>query len=472
MQQFFYDAQIRKYLLQITRIFSNFQVEYGNENDGVNEATLLRVPVRYGDSSRNAQTIIQENSASYMTATPLITFYISSLDYARDRVQEPYFVNNISVRQRKYDPDTETYDTTQGNAFTVERLMPVPYKLSINVDIWTSNTNQKLQLFEQIATLFNPSLEIQSTDNYIDWSSLSVLYLDQVVWTSRTIPQGTENPIDIMTLRFSAPIWISSPAKIKKLGVVERIVASVFNMQGDAADAVTNNDLLQGTRQIFTPWNYKLVIIDNKIQILQAPTVVPNGGYESLDPTSLVSGSTLMWDTVIGAYGVLRPGISQIRLNRPAVGSSSEAPAIIGTIVVDPSDNRLVIYSADPDTTPQNTLAPIDAIIDPMISAPGDGLPVPTTGTRYLLTEDTGSFINVSNPTAWIGDGGQPLIAHANDIIEWVNNHWVVSFDSQNETSVQCVTNITTGIQYEWTGAGWIKSYQGVYPGGTWSLVL
>jgi hypothetical protein len=36
----------------------------------------------------------------------------------------------------------------------------------------------------------------------------------------------------------------------------------------------------------------------------------------------------------------------------------------------------------------------------------------------------------------------------------------------------QYVTNITTGIQYEWDGEAWIKSYQGVYVGGTWSLVL
>jgi len=42
---------------------------------------------------------------------------------------------------------------------------------------------------------------------------------------------------------------------------------------------------------------------------------------------------------------------------------------------------------------------------------------------------------------------------------------------SQADT-VQYVTNITTGVQYEWTGAEWVKSYQGVYVGGTWSLVL
>ena len=147
---------------------------YGDENDGVNHAALIRVPVRYGDASRNAQTIIQENSASSLPSTPLMTFYITGLDYDRPRIQEPYFVDKFSVRQRTYDSDTETYETTQGNAFTIERLMPVPYKLTINLDIWTSNTNQKLQICEQIATLFNPSLEIQSTDNYIDWTSLKI----------------------------------------------------------------------------------------------------------------------------------------------------------------------------------------------------------------------------------------------------------------------------------------------------------
>ena len=76
-----------------------------------------------------------------------------------------------------------------------------------------SNTNQKLQILEQILTLFNPGLEIQSTDNFIDWTSLSVMYLEQVTWSSRNIPMGTDDPIDIATLRFVMPIYISPPAK-------------------------------------------------------------------------------------------------------------------------------------------------------------------------------------------------------------------------------------------------------------------
>ncbi len=467
MQQFFYDAQIRRFLLQFTRIFSGFQVMYGNETDGVNNATLLRVPVRYGDATRNAQTIIQENSASSLPSTPMMTFYISSLDYERERMQEPYFVNNISVRQRTYDSMTETYETTQGNAFTVERLMPVPYKLSINLDIWTSNTNQKLQLLEQILTLFNPSLEIQSTDNYIDWTSLSVMYLDSTTWSSRTIPQGQDNPIDIATLKFSMPIWISSPAKIKKLGVIERIVAGIFDAQGDAIDAITNNDLLLGTRMMISPWNYKIMVIDNQIQVLPAPTITPNGSDQSLEPTELVSESPLSWNAVIGAYGVLRPGISQIRLDQP------NGTTIVGTIVINPNDDRLVIYTPDADTAPQNTMTPITAIINPLAVGPDSGLPAPAVGTRYLLTESTGSWANEANPEAWLGEDGQPLVANANDIIEYTGqNRWRVTFLSARETDIQYVTNITTGIQYEWTGAEWIKSYQGVYPGGTWSLVL
>ena len=222
MEQFFYDEQIRRFLLQVTRVFSNFQVEYGYEKDNPQKAALYRVPVRYGDATRQAQTILQQNSANALPSTPLMTFHITNLNYARDRVQEPYFVERQNVRQREWNTESESYETTQGTAFTIEKLMPVPYDLEINVDIWTSNTNQKLQILEQILTLFNPGLEIQSTDNFIDWTSLSVMYLEQVTWSSRNIPMGTDDPIDIATLRFVMPIYISPPAKVKKLGVVEK----------------------------------------------------------------------------------------------------------------------------------------------------------------------------------------------------------------------------------------------------------
>ena len=118
---FFYDEQIRRYLLQFTRMFSLFEVEYGRDEQGTTD--LVRVPIRYGDASRNAQTILNQNSANSLNATPLMTFHITGLTYDRERMQEPYHVNKMQVRQRTYDSATDTYETTQGNAFTVERLI-------------------------------------------------------------------------------------------------------------------------------------------------------------------------------------------------------------------------------------------------------------------------------------------------------------------------------------------------------------
>jgi hypothetical protein len=459
-QQFFYDNQIRRFLLQFTRIFSGFEVEYGKDDEGV--TGLYRVPVRYGDASRQAQTVLQNNSANSLPSTPLMTFYITNLNYARDRMQEPYHVEKTSVRQRVWDTETQSYETTQGNAFTIERLMPVPYNLEVQLDIWTSNTNQKLQILEQILTLFNPALEIQSTDNFLDWTSLSVVELQSSTWTSRSIPVGTDDPIDISSLRFVLPIWISSPAKVKKLGVVQKIIASVFDASGDYNEAIYDNDLLLGTRQKFTPFNYQVLLLGNQLQVLQPSAVVENNsGVDVPDNPP----SNLKWHTVIDLYGELRNGISQIRLDNPY-----DESVIVGTVAYHPSDDRFLLFTVDEDTIPANTLSPITAIVDPLRKGPGAGLPTAALGQRYLFVEATGSNSD-GNAAAWRGTDGSPLAAEANDIVEYDGARWNITFDSNVLSDVQYVSNLTTGIQYRWAGGQWLKSYEGLYPEGEWSFV-
>jgi hypothetical protein len=403
-------------------------------------------------------------------------------------------------------------------------------------------------------------LEIQGTDNYIDWTSLTTCDLQSVKWSSRIVPIGTDNPIDIATLTFTLPIWISSPAKVKKLGVIERIVARVFDAQGDASNAILDNDLLLGTRQIFTPYGYQALLIGNRIQALRQQQVVENGNLDPIitatqtpagftvspeltlaeqelakigtaqddlnailtqdlglpeeiqdqlssalaqieavkayvlqqiedlntptlppieggpystseDPDPILAPpvsppSNLLWHSVVGVYGVLRPGISQMRLEQ------EDGSEVIGTISYDLTDDRFLLFDVDEDSLPQNTLPPVDAVINPLRSGPGDGLDSALVGQRYLLTEATGSYDGAS-PVEWQGESGQPLVAQANDIIEFDGIQWVVAFDSTSSpNNLQYVTNITTSIQYKWTGTAWIKSYQGLYPGGQWRLVL
>jgi len=382
-------------------------------------------------------------------------------------MQEPYFVNNIAVRQRTYDSATDTYETTQGNAFTIERAMPVPYEMTINLDIWTSNTNQKMQLLEQILTLFNPGLEIQSTDNYIDWTSLTVLYLKDSRWSSRTIPVDAGNPIDVATLSFTLPMWITPPAKVKKLGVIERIIASVYDAQGDLTNALTDSDLLLGTRQKFTPYGYQVLLIDNKLQALRQQQVIDQPNTSLTPPDS--PDTNLLWNSVVNMYGTLRPGISYVTLEQP------DGTDVTGTVAYDPTDDRFLLFTVNAGTVPPNSLDPIAAVIDPIASGPGAGLAVAAAGQRYLFTQTTGSYANpgLTNPDSWSGTDGQPLVANANDIVEYDGSRWAVVFDSTTSpANMQYVTNITTELQYRWTGSAWVKSYQGLYPGGQWTLVL
>jgi hypothetical protein len=458
MAQYFSDNQIRRFLIQFAKIFSSWYVTKGKDPAG--HPILVRVPVMYGDSSRQAATIIANNSASNLPSAPLITYYITGLEYDQRRTQDPTFVDRINVRQRTYNSETLAYEQTQGQAFTVERLMPVPYTLRITVDMWTTNYNQKLELIEQLGTLFNPSLEIQSTDNFIDWTSLSVVYQDGLTFSSRSIPQGSGNPIDVLSWKFYIPIWISTASKLKKLGVVEKIIASIF--KGNALSDIQDDDLLLGTRQKITPYGYKLLLIGNSLQLLPAnQDFYPSNIDLDLPPNP---NTSLYWSSLLNVYGTIRPGISQIWLQNPYMDTE-----IIGTIVPDPVDDRLLIYNIDTDTLPQNTLNPVDSVINPLLTGPNSGLPGAINGRRYLIVENIGHANNTT--VAW-GN----LIASANDIIQYSSstNLWTVSFDSSAATAVQYVTNLTTNVQYRYNvdDTVWMKSFEGWYDQGLYSIVI
>ena len=459
-QQFFYDEQIRRFLLQFIRAFSNFQVEYGKDRAG--NTTLVTVPVKYGDSTRMVSSILRENSENKIIPTPMISCYMTGLEYNAERRQDPTFIDKKHIRMRKFDPNTNEYNTQQGNAFTVERVMPVPYTLQLNVDVWTSNNNQKLQLMEQILVLYNPALEIQSTDNYLDWTSLSYIELANVQFSSRSVPVGVDEQIDIATLSFTVPIWLTAPAKVKKLGVINKIVASIYDDQGGIADGVIDGQILLGERMKFTPMNFGIIILGNTVQILDRNETSTNKvDYTPLnDPPEKIGSDDVSWAALINQYGELQSGISQLRLEQ---GSAE----IVGTVAFHPSDPHKLLWTIQSDTIPTNDIPAVTKIINPLRSAPGAGLAAAATGQRYLILNDIGDADNTDGPDAW-GD----LVAGSNDIIEYNGTGWQIAFDSSTDSGVHYMTNATTGLQYKWTGTEWVKSYEGEYQAGDWSIVI
>ena len=456
MAKFFYDNQIRRFLVQFARIFSDWYVTKGKDPAG--NDILVRVPIQYGDQSRQASTIIANNSPSSLPSAPMITYYISGLEYDQSRTQNPYFIDQLNVRRRTFNQDTQQFETTQGDAFTVERIMPVPYTLRITVDFWTTNYNQKLELLEQLGVLFNPAMEIQSTDNFIDWTSLSVVYQDKLTFSSRTIPIGSGNPIDVMTWTFYMPIWISSSAKVKNLGVIYKIIASIF--QGNALTDMQDDHLLLGTREKITPYGYKLLLLGNSLQVLPDGTAFSPSNASFDLPQS--PDTNVFWKSFLNVYGKVNPGVSQIWLENPFMDTP-----IVGTIAFNPTDDRLLIYDIDTRTLPQNTLQAVDSVVDPLVKSPGNGLPAPYNGQRYLIVESIDSTQAYDENAGW-----GHLRASANDIIEYHNGAWGISFDSRNLTHTEYVTNVTTGVQYRYANGQWMKSWEGWYSEGDFSVVI
>ena len=490
--QYFYDAQVRRYLTQTIRVFSNFVVKYG-------DGTLVRIPVLYGDPDRQSAAIIAQNSASTVNACPRIAVYISGLDLDPSRLADATYVGKMHVREREV-LDGQ-YTQGQGRNYTVERIMPTPFKLTMKVDIWSANTEQKLQILEQILVFFNPSLELQTTDNYLDWTSLSVLNLTGVNWSSRSVPVGANSPIDIATLTVETPIWISPPVKVKHLGVITNVITSLYQSAASTDDKYIDGlgiPLTDGSKDVstilsrdsVTITDYHIAVYNNEVILLQsAENTLPR---EINFEIPIRQGSGILWDEIFAQYpGKYKAGSSTLYLKQPN-GSD-----VIGTVAINPLDPTILTVTWDADTRPSDDLidsqglimgdmgfdqssarGTFDAIIDPYkfnpIETYGSREQIPLK-LRLLIVEDLGDPVNEDGPDAWKSIAGTDFYAKANDIIEWDGIKWNVIFAAAQEADTLIYqTNIykSPGIQYIWNGVQWAKSFDGEYKPGSWRLEL
>jgi hypothetical protein len=528
--KYFYDGQVRRYIGQIIRMLSGFKYQ-------TSDGKQITVPVTYGDLSRQVAHIIRDNSENKIPSAPRIATYISGLALDRSRLADATHISKVHIRERRKLTDEEGnflgYDVTQGDLYTVERLMPTPYKLTIKADIWATNTDQKLQIMEQILMLFNPSLEIQTTDNYVDWSSLSVVELTDVIFSSRSIPAGLESEIDIGTLTFETPIWISPPSKVKRMGVIHDII---MNIHDESYSFETEEAVNIGNFDVFVYYDpnssqYYIELLEPKSFIMSLP--------DDQQEAWKKSGQDLNWRYILDRYpGRFKAGSSQIFLIQ------SDGNEVVGTVAINELDETKLVVAFDQDTYNTNTVingvinrGTIDAIINPETYNPGtptgnprylilkpigggiretfvnsdrsavintgidfdsvydielyiDDLQVAASGSNYngklqilsssvIPVDSTVTYIlnvNDDGPDAWKSADGSDFIADSNDIIEWDGSKWVVVFDASDHDKNQgepiYTTNMRTGVQYVYEGSVWSRAFEGEYPRGKWRLML
>jgi len=489
--QHFYDGQIRRYITQMVRLMSNFSYKDGKGN-------LTVIPVMYGDLTRQVANIIRENSENKIPSAPRMAVYITGLAMDTNRLADSSYINKVNIREQAYDSDGKEYLNKEGKNYTVERMMPTPYTLTVNVDIWSTNTDQKLQILEQILMLFNPSLEIQTTDNYIDWTSLSVVNLENLTFSSRSVPVGVDSEIDVATMTFNTPIYISPPVKVKRLGVITQVIQSIFNESAGTIELDLSRPITSAFDDTPVPKSASVTTLG------VSNTGTPGGGTVTETITSkeiTKSGADLSISTAHDNYGILvmggtakllkkgivgaetwtgyikslpfnfDAGVTNIHLRRDGVSNE-----IVGTVTINPMDEYELTINWDNDTLPPDTIMhgpngdrnKIDYIINPLKTSPTD---IKSGNPRILLLESIGDTSNVDGADDWKNSDNTDLVASANDIIEWDGSKWHIVFDaSTDDSTVVYTSNLNTAKQYKFVNDAWILSYDGEYPVGTWYL--
>jgi len=311
----------------------------------------------------------------------------------------------------------------------------------------------------------------------------------------------------VATLTVETPIWISPPVKVKHLGVITKIVTSIFDksvtsggyIDGLGADPIAGTTTLTDLVSVVvtTAIPYNILVYGNQAKLL-GPTEAVRPHEPTLDVTVKL-GTDINWQELFSQNpGKYTAGSSKIYLTQ------ANGAQIVGTFAINPLDESILQINWNLDTLVTNTgidsaghldtdvahynaatsnrpnsPGTFDAIINPQTYNPKRPLGseqsdlTVSVGARFLLVEDIGNVINDDGADAWKSNSGVDFIAYANDIVEWTGSTWHVIFNSSQETETMVwQTNIYTGVQYLWNGVSWVKSFEGEYTSDKWKIVL
>lgn len=225
LKDFYYAHQLKNYLVQFMAIFADMQVKVGKT--GNIDPRQISVPVYSGSKDRVVAAIKGENTQNKPIRLPTISAHLTGLELAPDRRK-----GVPNSRRKTFMPAGGLFPD---DISVVEQRMPVPYNATYELSIWASNQDQHYQILEQILMLFNPILQIQTTDEPFDWTKITTVEL-QNVGIEENFPAGGERRLLRTTLTFQVPVYLSVPVDVH-----QRYVKDIYTRIGAVSTAVTNS---------------------------------------------------------------------------------------------------------------------------------------------------------------------------------------------------------------------------------------
>ncbi len=215
---YYYDAQLRSYLIQFCNIFAGMRVKTGKGTCDAPE--FITVPIAIGSRDRVVAAIQSGNTQNKPFSLPTMAAQMTGLARGQRK--------GIGVVDRRtFLPEGGVFPA---DLKVAERVMPIPYIMSLELSVYASNTQQLHQIMEQIMTIFDPAIQIQKNDAAFDWTKISVVE-NTGINNEENYPPGGDRRSLIWSFNFDMPIYISAPMDIKE-EIVRQIIIRLGNLQG------------------------------------------------------------------------------------------------------------------------------------------------------------------------------------------------------------------------------------------------
>jgi hypothetical protein len=244
--EFFYDEQIKRYALQFNAIFSGMMVKTGKTDK--RDVGFIPVPIVYASMDRVAAAAATGHTQNKHIRLPMMSSNIVNYDIATDRMK-----GTGSLDRQVFVP---LGGTLPNDAKVIRRRMAVPYDFTFDLHLYASNKDQQFQMLEQIMPLFDPILQIQTSESHFDTAKIVTVELISIN-NEENFPPGTESRQLVTTIQFKVDAYITIPATVKD-DVVRKVYARVSAVSGGGIGTIMSD----GSNNMDIPALYDELDID------------------------------------------------------------------------------------------------------------------------------------------------------------------------------------------------------------------
>lgn len=450
---YWYYGCIRTYILHTLRLFQNFCISEGYDEYGNN--ILRRVPCVYMSTDKSVVYMLNNATDTVLQTCPKMILTLSNVKLNSNLMSgSPYFEHEVSVTEKKFNPDTGNYDYKPGNSYNITRLNPLPLGLEFKLYILTSMQDQKFQLFEQIRSMFSPTLELQTSENPLDMSRVTAITLTGLNWSSKGTDNLDGSTLDSMDMTFEVNGNLDMPSLVQKETIIDQIVTQLGD--GDSLDDIMSWSLEDVTRSYYTPSN-------NRIRVF-----LDSDGSQKiiLEPSNKCKN----WYQLFEQYGIKYNKLKlDININCLTTSNIDQRTDIIGHIHLNPNTPEIADWHIDETTLPETNVKQINEIVDPHSCNPKNII-----GTRYLIDSDIG---NCQLWGTFINENDEPLSNNEKVdegcIIEYTENGWKISLNPKSTKGVYYVRDISEPLKiytYNNDYNMWVDVINKTYPVGFWRI--